>query len=92
MQNYALSLLSGGKITYNTDISFPVLRKERHNEIFRETSRFCQSAGHSRKTADCLYEYFHTPVSLWGMSHLDLAGNEKSSTSAAEAASTCPAS
>ena len=77
MQNYVPSLLSGGKITYNKDISFPVLRKERHNELFRKTSRFCEPAGAAGKLLIASMNIFHTPVSLWGISHLDLAGNEK---------------
>lgn len=52
---------------------------------------FANPQGAAGKLLIASMNIFHTPVSLWGISHLDLAGNEKSSTSAAEAASTCPA-
>lgn len=52
---------------------------------------FANPQGAAGKLLIASMNIFHTPVSLWGISHLDLAGNEKFSTSAAEAASTCPA-
>ena len=38
---------------------------------------FANPQGRRRKTADCLYEYFPYSRVPLGISHLDLAGNEK---------------
>lgn len=38
---------------------------------------FANPQGAAGKLLIASMNIFHTPVSLWGMSHLDLAGNEK---------------
>ena len=52
---------------------------------------FANPQGAAGKLLIASMNIFHTPVSLWGISHLDLAGNEKILDIGCGGASTCPA-